>query len=124
MKIRSLRLAAVLAIVCAMPAAARQTPVYTPGALKPNQQLAHDIYKELIEINTGDVTGKVTPAATAMARRFKEAGIPDSDIFVGGPRPEKYNVVARIRGRNPGRKPIVLLAHIDVVEALKAVWSA
>jgi acetylornithine deacetylase/succinyl-diaminopimelate desuccinylase-like protein len=100
-----------------------QSAVYPPGQLKPHQQIAHDIYKELIEINTGVTTGNITTAAVAMARRFREAGIPDSDIFVGGPRPEKHNVVARVRGRNSGRKPIILLAHIDVVEALKADWS-
>jgi acetylornithine deacetylase/succinyl-diaminopimelate desuccinylase-like protein len=101
-----------------------RTPVYTPGALNPNQQLAHDIYKELIEINTGMTTGNVTPAANAMAKRFRDAGIPESDIFVGGPKPEKFNVVARIHGRaGSTRKPLLLLAHIDVVEALKADWS-
>jgi acetylornithine deacetylase/succinyl-diaminopimelate desuccinylase-like protein len=102
-----------------------RTPIYTPGALNANQQLAHDIYKELIEINTGMTTGNVTPAANAMAKRFRDAGIPESDIFVGGPRPEKFNVVARIHGRGGAnaRKPLLLLAHIDVVEALKADWS-
>lgn len=101
-----------------------RTPVYTPGALNPNQQLAHDIYKELIEINTGMTTGNVTPAANAMAKRFRDAGISESDIFVGGPKPEKFNVVARIHGRaGSTRKPLLLLAHIDVVEALKADWS-
>ena len=104
--------------------AAQQAPIFTPGALKPHQQLARDIYKELIEINTGVTTGNITTAAVAMAKRFRDAGIPEADIFVGGPRPEKHNVVARIRGRNSGRKPIILLAHIDVVEALKADWSA
>jgi acetylornithine deacetylase/succinyl-diaminopimelate desuccinylase-like protein len=93
--------------------------------LTPHQQLTRDIYEQLIEINTADGTGNVTTAAVAMAQRFREAGIPEADIFVGGPRPEKHNVVARIRGR-PGntRKPILLLAHLDVVEALKADWSA
>lgn len=100
-----------------------QSSIYAPGQLKPHQQIAHDIYKELIEINTGVTTGNVTTAAVAMAKRFRDAGIPEADIFVGGPRPEKFNVVARIRGRNSGRKPIILLAHIDVVEALKTDWS-
>jgi acetylornithine deacetylase/succinyl-diaminopimelate desuccinylase-like protein len=101
----------------------RQTG-YTPGALTPHQQFTREIYKQLIEINSGDKTGSVTPAAVAMAQRFRDAGIPESDIFVGGLRPEKHNVVARIHGR-PGstRKPLLLLAHIDVVEALKADWS-
>lgn len=99
---------------------------YKPGALTADQQQAREIYKELIEINTGVTTGNVTTAAVAMAKRFREAGIPESDIFVGGPRPEKYNVVARIRGRGTGataRKPVLLLAHLDVVEALKSDWS-
>ncbi|HEU4993466.1 MAG TPA: M20/M25/M40 family metallo-hydrolase [Gemmatimonadaceae bacterium] len=113
-----------LAFVSPLGAQVRQTG-YVPGALTPHQLLTRDIYKQLIEINTGDKTGKVTPAAIAMAQRFRDAGIADSDIFVGGPRPEKHNVVARIHGR-PGstRKPLLLLAHIDVVEALKADWSA
>ena len=98
---------------------------YTPGQLTPHQQLTRDIYKQLIEINTGDKTGSVTPSAVAMAQRFRDAGIPDADIFVAGPRPEKHNVVARIRGRaGSTRKPLLLLAHLDVVEALKADWSA
>ena len=99
-------------------------PIYTPGALTPDQQLAHDIYRELIEINSGMKTGNVTPAAAAMAKRFHDAGIPESDIFLGGPLPNKYNVVVRIHGRSTnGRKPLLLLAHLDVVEALKADWS-
>jgi acetylornithine deacetylase/succinyl-diaminopimelate desuccinylase-like protein len=113
-----------LALATTAHAQVRQTG-YTPGQLTPHQQLTRDIYKQLIEINTGDKTGNVTPAAVAMAQRFRDAGIPDADIFVGGPRAEKHNVVARIRGR-PGstRKPLLLLAHLDVVEALKADWSA
>ncbi len=105
---------------------ARQQPrIYTAGSLTPDQKIARDVYKELIEINTGVTTGNVTTAAVAMAKRFRDAGIPAADIFVGGPRPEKHNVVARIRGRNPTiRKPLLLLAHLDVVEALKADWSA
>ncbi len=101
-----------------------QPPVYTPGKLTPAQQQAREIYQELVEINTSVTTGNITDGAVAMAKRFRAAGIPDSDIFVGGPQPKKHNVVARIRGRNPaGRKPVLLLAHLDVVEALKADWS-
>lgn len=106
-------------------AAQPSRPVYTPGALTAHQQLSREIYKELVEINTGVETGDITAAAQAMARRFRAAGIPEADIFVGGPQPKKHNVVARIRGKggaNAG-KPLLLLAHIDVVEALKADWS-
>ncbi|MGE0552235.1 MAG: M20/M25/M40 family metallo-hydrolase [Gemmatimonadales bacterium] len=113
-----------LALALAVPAwLAAQAPAYTPGQLTQNQELAREIYRELIEINTGVTTGDITKAAVAMARRFATAGIPASDIFVGGPRPERHNLVARIRGKNPGRPPLLLLAHLDVVEALKADWS-
>lgn len=112
-------------LLLALPLGAQQRSTgYTPGTLTPHQQLTRDIYEQLIEIKTGVETGNITDAAVAMAHRFRQAGIPESDIFVGGPRPEKHNVVARIRGR-PGstRRPILLLAHLDVVEALKADWS-
>jgi len=123
MQFRAIPVALLCAALGAAPAPA-QTPVFAPGALKPHQQLAREIYKELVEINSGVTTGNVTTAANAMAKRFRDAGIPDADIFVGGPRPEKYNVVARIRGRGTGRKPLILLAHLDVVEAVKSDWSA
>ena len=122
------RLATTIALSTSLPcalAAQPRTPIYTADSLNANQQLARDIYKELIEINTGVTTGNITTAATAMAKRFRDAGIPEADIFVGGPRPEKHNVVARIRGKGGpnARKPLLLLAHLDVVEALKADWS-
>ncbi|MDQ8153797.1 MAG: M20/M25/M40 family metallo-hydrolase [Gemmatimonadota bacterium] len=100
-------------------------PVFTPGKLTPMQEQARSIYKELVEINTGVTTGNITTAAVAMAKRLREAGIPAGDIFVGGPRPDKHNLVARIRGTRgaDAGKPLLLLAHIDVVEALKADWS-
>ncbi len=118
-------ISAVLAAVSAAPLAAQPaTPVYTPGKLTPAQQVARDVYKEIIEINTSVTTGNITNGAKAMVKHFLAAGIPEKDIFVGGPQPEKFNVVARLRGKNPaGRKPLLLLAHIDVVEALKADWS-
>jgi acetylornithine deacetylase/succinyl-diaminopimelate desuccinylase-like protein len=59
-----------------------------------------------------------------MAARLRAAGFPAADIFVGGPTPRKGNLVARLRGKSAStRKPLLLLAHIDVVEANKADWS-
>ncbi|HEU4786756.1 MAG TPA: hypothetical protein VFS57_05095, partial [Gemmatimonadaceae bacterium] len=84
------------------------------AALRPEQQLAHDIYKELVEINTADSVGSTTVAANAVAKRFRDAGFPESDIFLGGPRPEKWNIVVRYHGKG-SRKPLLLLAHFDVV---------
>ena len=119
---RSLSILAALTCL-AVPAMAQRTPVYRAGQLTPNQTLARDIYAQLVEINTAVTTGNVTTAALAMAQRFRDAGVPAADVFVGGPRPEKHNVVARIRGRNPSLRPVLLLAHLDVVEALKEDWS-
>ncbi|HEY3287676.1 MAG TPA: M20/M25/M40 family metallo-hydrolase [Gemmatimonadaceae bacterium] len=93
--------------------------------LTPTQLLARDIYKELVEINTSVWTGSTTPAANAMAKRFRDAGFPEKDIFVGGPTERKHNLVVRFRGKDGvgAPKPVLLLAHLDVVEALKADWS-
>src|SRR6478609_7490959 len=110
--------AAVLALVSIASVVAAQTP-----ALAPHQQLAHDIYKQRIEINTTDSVGNTTVAAEGMAARLRAAGFPAADIFVGGPTPRKGNLVARMRGRSTTSKPILLLAHIDVVEAKKEDWS-
>lgn len=94
------------------------------SALRPEQQLAHDIYKELIEINTADSVGNTTTAANAVAKRFRDAGFPEADIFQGGPRPDKGNLIVRYHGNgSSGRKPLMLLAHLDVVQALKSDWS-
>jgi hypothetical protein len=82
---------AIVALSAALPASAgaqQKPPVYTPGALNAHQQIARDIYEELIEINTGVTTGNITTAAVALARGFRDAGIPEAVIFVGGPRPE------------------------------------
>ncbi|MFN0180915.1 MAG: M20/M25/M40 family metallo-hydrolase [Gemmatimonadales bacterium] len=125
MSIRRPLIVAALAILPGLAQAQVRPPVYTPGKLSADQQLAREIYRELVEINTGVTTGNITTAAVAMAKRFVAAGIPEADVFVGGPRPEKHNVVARLRGKGGPRagKPVLLLAHIDVVEALKADWS-
>ncbi len=86
------------------------------------QKLAHDIYKQLIEINTSYGTGATTPAAQAVAERLRSEGFPASDINVIGAAPHKMNVVVRYRGTG-SRKPLLLLAHLDVVEAKPADWS-
>src|SRR5688572_2505593 len=94
-------------------------------ALSPHQQLAREIYKELVEINTTDTpAGDNTRAAEAMAARLRSAGFAESDVKVLVPAPRKGNLVARLRGSGAGgRKPILLLAHLDVVEAKREDWS-
>src|SRR5271170_7867220 len=95
-----------------------------PATLPPPeyQKLTHDIYKQLIEINTSFSTGATTPAAQAMAERLKAEGFPDSDIQVLGAAPHKMNMVVRYHGTGQ-RKPLLLLAHLDVVEAKLTDWS-
>jgi acetylornithine deacetylase/succinyl-diaminopimelate desuccinylase-like protein len=106
----------VLALLTAAPAAGQ--------GLAPHQQLAKDIYKQLIETNTTQSTGSTTVAAEAMAARFRAAGFPAADIFIGGPKPNKGNLVVRLRGSATAQKPLLLLAHLDVVEAKKEDWTA
>jgi acetylornithine deacetylase/succinyl-diaminopimelate desuccinylase-like protein len=87
-----------------------------------NKQLAHDIFKQLIEINTTDSVGNVTMASEAMAQRFRDAGFPDSDIYIGGPNDRKKNLVVRLHGSG-ARKPALLIGHLDVVEARREDWT-
>jgi acetylornithine deacetylase/succinyl-diaminopimelate desuccinylase-like protein len=87
-----------------------------------DQRLAHDIYKEIVEIKSGFTTGATTPVVDAVAKRLRTAGFPESDIFVGGVIPTKANLVVRYHGTGK-LKPILLLAHIDVVEAKREDWS-
>src|ERR1700730_3678179 len=86
------------------------------------EQLAVDIYKELVEINTVTETGDTARAAEAMAARLRARGLSQSDVRVFTPAPRKGNLVARLRGTG-ARKPILLLAHLDVVEARREDWS-
>ena len=80
------------------------------------RQLAHDIFKQLIEINTTDSVGDVSTASEAMAQRFRDAGFPDSDLYIGGPNDRKKNLVVRLHGVGK-HKPVLLIGHLDVVEA-------
>ncbi|HEY1287791.1 MAG TPA: M20/M25/M40 family metallo-hydrolase [Burkholderiales bacterium] len=93
-------------------------------AQTPEQRELREIYKELVEINTTDSVGSCTQAAEALKARLKAGGIPESDLQVlvppGGPK--KGNLVARYRGSG-AKKPIILLGHLDVVEAKREDWE-
>ena len=106
----------------AAPASQPASGTDTEGLL-PHQQLARELLKELVEIDTTHSSGDTTAAAEAMAVHLRAAGFPDEDVQVLGPRPNKGNLVVRYRGRNVDRKPVLLLAHIDVVEADPADWT-
>src|ERR1039457_621527 len=87
------------------------------------RKLAHDILKQLIEINTTDSVGSVTAAAEAMAQRFRDAGFPESDIQIMGPssNDRKKNVVVRLHGSGK-HKPVLLIGHLPPVETRGEGW--
>jgi acetylornithine deacetylase/succinyl-diaminopimelate desuccinylase-like protein len=119
MRNAKIRLASKILLLVFFCAASSNAQTTRPESEK---QLAHDIYKQFIEIQSGFTTGSTTPVAEAAAARLKVAGFSDSDIFVGGAIPKKANLVVRYHGMG-SRKPILLLAHIDVVEAKREDWS-
>ena len=82
---------------------------------------ARAIFAELVGTNTTHDQG-TAKAVRALARRFLAAGFPAKDVVIAGPNPVRTNLVVRLRGSG-ARKPILLLAHLDVVEALRKDWS-
>jgi acetylornithine deacetylase/succinyl-diaminopimelate desuccinylase-like protein len=86
------------------------------------RQLSHDIFKQLIEINTTDSVGSTTLAAKAMEQRLLDAGFPAADVQVLGPNDRKGNLVARLHGTGAHR-PILMIGHLDVVEARREDWT-
>src|SRR5882757_8775891 len=106
-------------------------PIFLIGSCAPigrtqgkdhTKQLAHDIFKELIEINTTDSVGNVTTASEAMAQRLRAAGFAPEDVQILGPNDRKKNLVVRLRGSGK-HKPVLLIGHLDVVEARREDWS-
>ena len=97
-------------------------PLAKAQNLDPTNQLARDIFKQLIEINTTDSMGNVTTAAEAMAQRLRVAGFSENDLHIAGPNDRKKNLVVRLKGAGR-RKPVLFIGHLDVVEALRSDWS-
>jgi acetylornithine deacetylase/succinyl-diaminopimelate desuccinylase-like protein len=109
----------VLALVCQS-----AIPLGAQTSLTPNQAEAREIFRELIEINSSYKGGSTSPAARAIAKRFVAAGFPASDVQVLGPAGDKdSSVIVRMQGTSTTLKPILLIAHLDVVEALRSDWS-
>ncbi len=96
-------------------------PTMLAGQTSRDDREARAIYAELIGINTTQAHG-TAHAVQALARRFLAAGFPAKDVVTVGPNALKQNLVVRLRGSG-ARKPILLLAHLDVVEALRTDWS-
>ena len=94
------------------------------AGLSPDLVRFKGLYKELVETNTTLSVGSCTLAAERMAARLKAAGYPDADIQILVPddRPKDGNLIAVLRGKDPKAAPLLLLAHVDVVEANRADW--
>jgi len=90
--------------------------------LTPDQALARSIFKELIEIPTVHSTGNTTIACEAMAKRLIDAGYAEKDIQIVGPESVNRNLVVRLHGSGK-RPPLLMLSHLDVVEARRSDWS-
>jgi acetylornithine deacetylase/succinyl-diaminopimelate desuccinylase-like protein len=97
-------------------------PEVRAQGLSPTDQMARDIFRQLIEINTTDSVGNVTAAAEAMAERLRDGGFAPEDLHVAGPNDRKKNLVVRFRSKGK-RRPILFIGHLDVVEALRTDWT-
>jgi len=118
----ALRAIAVLATTAVLVVTASSGAVPRTPADDASIRLATDIFKQLIEINTTDSVGSTTIAAEAMAKRLRETGFPNDDVVVIGPNPRKGNMIARLRGTG-AHKPVLLIGHLDVVEAKRSDWT-
>ena len=98
-------------------------PIVLHAQVAEQRALERDILRELVEINTSDSAGHTVDAARAMARRLTTAGFPASDVQVTGATARYQGLVARYRGRDAGAKPILMMAHLDVVDARQEDWS-
>ena len=118
--IRKLLAATAFLLASASQAAAQPAPPNFPG-----QAQFRELYKELIETDTTAEHGSCTRAAEAMARRLKSAGYPEADVHLLAPadRPKDGNLIAVLHGTDAKLKPVMLLAHIDVVEAKREDWT-
>ena len=121
--------AAALSALLASTATA-QTPTGMMGPLRPDQADFRGLYKELVETDTTlsaaqNGAGSCTLAAARMAARLKAAGIPDAQLhpFADPAHPNEGGLVAIYLGTSKTLKPLLLLAHIDVVEAKRADWT-
>lgn len=118
--IRALRRSATV-ILALLLLVAREGGAQVPRT--PWDSLARDLLRELVEINTSESSGSTLAAAQAMAKRVRAAGFPEEDVRVIQNTDRKGNLIVRYRGRGTGAKPILLLSHIDVVEANPADWT-
>jgi len=117
--------AALVATTMLTGAAQAQAPKPQAPKAQPGEAAFRTLYKELVETNTSFSGGGCTLAAERMAARLKAAGFPDSDLVVFTPegKPKDGGLVATFPGKDSKAKAILLLAHIDVVEAKREDWT-
>lgn len=117
--------AAILAVSLAAGPVAAQVATGTMGPLRPDQQRFRDLYEELVETNTTLSAGSCTEAAEKLAARLKAAGMAAENVQVltVPDKPKEGSLVAVYPGASATEKPILLLGHIDVVEANRADWQ-
>jgi acetylornithine deacetylase/succinyl-diaminopimelate desuccinylase-like protein len=116
------RMNSILVLICAL--GGQTAGSAAPQSDAVTRETAHDIFKQLIEINTTDSIGSTTVAAQAMAKRLLDAGFPAADIVVIGPNDRKGNMVARYRGKAGSKlRPLLIIGHLDVVEARREDWT-
>jgi acetylornithine deacetylase/succinyl-diaminopimelate desuccinylase-like protein len=112
MRIPAVAVVAAIVFGSTVAAADRQDP----------HQLARGLFKQLIEIPTTESGAGSTPAAEAMAQRLREGGFAAEDVHVVGPGGRKQNLVVRLEG-TARKRPVLLIGHLDVVEALREDWT-
>src|SRR5258707_14206813 len=112
-------------IAAATPMVAFPALAAPPQDIQAGEQRFRELYKELVETNTTLSAGSCTLAAERMAARLKAAGFPDSDLtfFAAPDHPKEGGLVAIYPGKDPKAKAVLLLAHIDVVEARREDWT-
>ncbi len=96
-----------------------------PASVRPDQTAFRAIYREIVEIDSSASTGSCTRVADAVAAHLRQAGYPEADIHMLAPpeHPNDGNIVAILHGANPHAGAVLLLAHIDVVDAHRADWE-
>lgn len=88
-----------------------------------DRALAREILAEMIAVPTVEGSGLTVPLAEGLAARLIAEGFPEEDVRVMGPTPDLGNLLVRLRGTGTGLRPILLLAHMDVVPAVTEAWS-
>ncbi|HTC85021.1 MAG TPA: M20/M25/M40 family metallo-hydrolase [Rhizomicrobium sp.] len=122
---KSVLLAALLVAAPVRAAPAASGGLAPIARLRPDQAAFRAIYQELVETDTTPATGNCSLAASRMAARLRTAGFPDSDLnlYIPPNLPKDGGLIAVLHGSNPSIKPLLLMAHIDVVNVNRAEWK-